>query len=418
MSKNMLQDIKPLTKTSIARVRSSHTRTHTEEPVFTPIHPRSSSRHILWFIAVPAIVALLFSMSFIFSGATVTITPKVKTITLEDTVTAFKDSNEANQVSFMVMSLSGDETVQVPGETTGEATEKSTGTVVIYNEYSTSSQALVATTRLETSDGKIYRINKQVTVPGFTTSGTVVTPGSVEVSVTADQAGEKYNIGPSDFTIPGFAGSAKFSKFYARSKGSMTGGSTGVMHMISETAAQAAQDSLVEKAKTNLTQQLSTQVPEGFLLYPDLTFFESDDTPPLRSSKDPTVTITLHSTITALLIDQDSLVESLSKSFTAETDNGLVTMPELSSATVALADTATLDPASATEISFSITGAQNAHWTIDETALVASLVGQAKKDFQSILAVNPSVDTAELVLTPFWKNTLPTNTKDIKVIVK
>ncbi len=67
------------------------------------------------------------------------------------------------------------------------------GTVRIVNHYA-KSQTLVKTTRLLTSDGKLYRIDKQVVIP----SG-----GEASVGVYADQVGAAFAIGPTKFTIPG-----------------------------------------------------------------------------------------------------------------------------------------------------------------------------------------------------------------------
>ena len=62
----------------------------------------------------------------------------------------------------------------------------------------------------------IFRIPKTVTIPGAKLESGELIPGKLEMEVTADNAGEKYNIEPSDFTIPGFKGSPKFEKFYAK----------------------------------------------------------------------------------------------------------------------------------------------------------------------------------------------------------
>ena len=67
------------------------------------------------------------------------------------------------------------------------------GKVKIVNKYS-KDQPLVKTTRLLTTDGKLYRIDKTITVP----SG-----GSVTVDVYADKPGTEFAIGPTNFTIPG-----------------------------------------------------------------------------------------------------------------------------------------------------------------------------------------------------------------------
>ena len=92
--------------------------------------------------------------------------------------------------------------------------KKAHGSVVIYNEYNSSPQTLVATTRLESSDGKIFRLTKNIVVPGTTVVGGSPQPGAIEAEVVADQAGSEYNIDQTKFTIPGFSGGPKFDKFY------------------------------------------------------------------------------------------------------------------------------------------------------------------------------------------------------------
>ncbi|MCE9586594.1 hypothetical protein K8R04_04775 [Candidatus Uhrbacteria bacterium] len=68
------------------------------------------------------------------------------------------------------------------------------GTVRIVNKYS-KSQTLVKTTRLLTSDNKLYRIDAQVVVPPG---------GTVSVGAYADKPGSQFVLsGPQKFTIPG-----------------------------------------------------------------------------------------------------------------------------------------------------------------------------------------------------------------------
>jgi len=59
-------------------------------------------------------------------------------------------------------------------------------------------------------------------------------PGSIEVTVYADEPLSKYNIGLTDFTVPGFKGAPQFETFYARSKTPMTGGFTGMEPVVEE----------------------------------------------------------------------------------------------------------------------------------------------------------------------------------------
>jgi hypothetical protein len=73
---------------------------------------------------------------------------------------------------------------------------------------------LVATTRLLSSGGVLFRLDKGVTVPAG---------GSVEAVVFADQVGSTGDIGPDKFTIPGLSTSLQ-SSIYAESSVAMSGG--------------------------------------------------------------------------------------------------------------------------------------------------------------------------------------------------
>ena len=87
------------------------------------------------------------------------------------------------------------------------------GVVTLYND-SSRAQPLVATTRLLTPDGVLFRMSEGATVPPN---------GSIKANVYADQEGVTGNIGPSDFTIPGL-GTARQKEVYAKSVSDMTGG--------------------------------------------------------------------------------------------------------------------------------------------------------------------------------------------------
>ena len=84
-------------------------------------------------------------------------------------------------------------TKTVPPSTPVASTKFVTGKITVINKYS-KPQALVERTRFVTPDGKLYRLDRRITIPA---GGRVVT------SVTADQAGPSYAIAPTSFTIPG-----------------------------------------------------------------------------------------------------------------------------------------------------------------------------------------------------------------------
>lgn len=98
-----------------------------------------------------------------------------------------------------VVATSPTPTPLIPTTTPSNPTKQSSGqtyakgTVTIFNNYS-NAQTLVEKTRFETADKKLFRLDRRVTVPAG---------GKVTATVTADQVGDAYAIGPTKFTIPG-----------------------------------------------------------------------------------------------------------------------------------------------------------------------------------------------------------------------
>jgi len=91
--------------------------------------------------------------------------------------------------------------------------DRAHGVMTVINHYHRN-QPLVTTTRFLSPDGVLFRSTRTITVPAG---------GRVDVEVRADQPGEKGEIGPSRFTIPGLWAGIQ-DKIYGESKAAMTGG--------------------------------------------------------------------------------------------------------------------------------------------------------------------------------------------------
>ncbi|MBI5369702.1 hypothetical protein HZA85_00715 [Candidatus Uhrbacteria bacterium] len=133
------------------------------------------------------------------------------------------------------------------GESHQNVDQQAAGTVTLFNT-SASAQPLVATTRLLSKDGVLFRLKAGVTVPA---------KGSVEAQVHADQKGASGNIGPTAFTIPGL-NAAKQSLIYATSAAPMTGGVKPISVLSQEQingAVTQLKNELVEDAKGMLRDQ-------------------------------------------------------------------------------------------------------------------------------------------------------------------
>lgn len=138
----------------------------------------------------------------------------------------------------------------------GKSDSRARGMITILNSFGTAPQGLVATTRFETPDGKIFRLAKGVTVPGMKEQDGEKVPGTVEAEVIADASGDTYNIDPTTFTIPGFKGSQKFDGFSAKSEHRFAGGG-------SDASSATVTDDDVEKAKGDAESKLSELLQEA-----------------------------------------------------------------------------------------------------------------------------------------------------------
>jgi len=145
-----------------------------------------------------------------------------------------------------------------PVSGTSDVSQKASARIIIYNVYNSSNQRLVATTRFAAPDGKIFRLDSSVTVPGASSKDGKIIPSSIVASITADKPGAEYNIGPLDkMTIPGFKGTPRYQGFYATMPQPASGGAVG------QTKIPTDQDIISAKEKTS--QGLTDTLQSGFL---------------------------------------------------------------------------------------------------------------------------------------------------------
>jgi len=388
------------------------------EVPFVPQSPRRSSRYGIWYIAGFCVVGLLFALSFLFEYAHVAITPKSEAVVLDaaDTFTGTKDGDTANSIVYTVMAVSDTESLKLPATDQKLLSEKATGKVMLYNTHSTSVYTLVKGTRLETPDKKIYRINEAAKIPGYTKNGTEIIPGSIEVTVTADVAGDAGNHDMTDFTVPGLAGTAQATKIYGRSKTDISGGVSGTMYTVEQSTADAALGMLKEKLKTSLLSKTRVQVPDGYIFFEGAIVFSSNDTVAAPYSKEDEVPIELSGTLTAYVFEEDSLTRAIAQKFVSQYDGEAAHIPELSN--FVLTPTAPLSPTTESQISFSLSGTGSVVWDIDTAGIKDLLVAKKKASFDEILSGMSSIEKAEVTIKPFWKGTFPKDAKRINVTIQ
>lgn len=160
-------------------------------------------------------------------------------------------------------------------------TERARGTIRVYNNYSTHVQPLLAATRFVSADGKLFRTPKKVAIPGTHYEGGELIPGTIDIEVVAAEAGEEYNIGPSTFSIPGFAGTARYTTFYAKSFEPMQGGMEQKVPQVTSEDLDRAKEIVKAKALQESQTYLESLIPEEYILVEGATVREVTEFIPL-----------------------------------------------------------------------------------------------------------------------------------------
>lgn len=218
---------------------------------------------LLCVIVFAGVAAYLFIPS-----AKITINTDVIKKKIDTEITASTDS-WSNEKSIPLRVIDKEDQVSITYEVKGVgevAGKKAKGKVTIYNTYSSEPQTLIATTRLEAENGKIFRLVKNVVVPGSSKVGDEVKPGVIQAEIVADQAGSDFNLENSKFTIPGFAGGPKFDKFYAASDAAIVGGSSeGESQSVARLVTQADLDSAKQKAEAAFKEKMNEELKSGLI---------------------------------------------------------------------------------------------------------------------------------------------------------
>lgn len=226
--------------------------------------------YLSWSFAILGLAAFLGAMYFVLPKADVALILKKEKAATSLLATADKKNTavdvDKGKLPAKILQVEKTESKEFSATGEKEVQEKARGKITIYNEYSSSPQTLVATTRFISGDGKIFRIKNSITIPGAAIEDGKISPRSVEAEVEADEPGESYNIGPSDFTIPGFKGSPKYDAFYGKSNSAMTGGKIGRVNFISQEDMQRAVTEFSNRETLSLVNEIKKQAPDGYVL--------------------------------------------------------------------------------------------------------------------------------------------------------
>lgn len=324
----------------------------------------------------------------------------------ETTLTASSGGSGADlAASVLTTEISGSK--QFTASPSGQLDDKASGTVTLVNT-NTSAQTLIATTRLLSPDGILFRLKDTVTVPA---KGSLL-----NVAVVADQSGDASAIGPTRFTIPGLKSGLR-EKIYAESTEAMRRGEkpgTKVTAADFDQARKTLVDQLVPQALSKLREQLPAAERQRSVVYTTDTTKVSSDV--AAGTAKPSFTYTVTVKVQAVFYDPGALHDqALAKSQADVTDGRKVLTLQEETLAVSV-DTIDTDKKTATlKVKFM---AKVAIVLPEQAFKKTDLLGRTPDDVKNYFASVPGVKSAEVELSPFWTKAVPTVESHITLQVK
>jgi len=274
----------------------------------------------------------------------------------------------------------------------------------------------VTNTRFE-SNGLIFRIKDAAVLPGYTkdAEGNIL-PGVITADVFADEVGDQYNLGPSRFTIPGFAGEPEFDNLYAESIETFRGGFDGQRFIIDEKELQTAKQALQMELRNSLLERIGVEKPAGLVIFDGAVTFTYESLPSIEYGED-LATIKEKVTMRIPLFKGPEFASFIAEATVPGYEGGDVRITDYSifDFKYSIATTSATDISTATSLSFKLTGRPQIVWEYDGEKLKADLLNSNKTALPSVLGSYPAIEKAEAVIRPFWKTKFPIAIDEITI---
>ena len=379
---------------------------------------RKRGRWGMWAAAFISLLVLGSAGALVlFPSTSVNVTPRTQIVPF-DAATSFTAypaaSAAANTISYTTVSQVFEDSAVVAAGGIEHVDEKATGTITVYNEYSDTSVRLIKNTRFQSPQGLIFRIPASVDVPGKKGS----TPGTIQITVFADQTGESYNIAPVEkFTLPGLKSTADmYAGVYAKSTCAFTGVFSGDRPAVAEatldTARSEVRGRLNEKA-----QQLAKTSPEGSLAFPGLTNVVYEDLPP---TAEPGGGVRIHerATVVMPIFPANSFGQAIAQAVSADAEGQSISIRFADTIMASASSTLAQGEMGQRPLIFGLSGQGQLIWNADKKALAEALAGREESAFQTLIEGFPAVEEARARITPFWRHTFPHDASKIKVVIE
>ncbi len=369
--------------------------------------------------ALAVIIAVLV-VSSMMSKTTLTVYPEFKEPNINAEFTAYPDRREG-ELAYEVMTIeeTGEAQVKASGEEHVETQAK--GTIEII-KTTTGSERLIKNTRFRSPEGRVFRIQESVVIPGAVKDGEGnLVPGTIRAEVFADDVGQEYNLpAGTRFDVPGFKESnlnELYNAIYAENREAFTGGFNGPKFMIEEEELSTNVQALQMDLRDKLLARVDSERPAGFVTFPEAVAFTFTELPTIQYGED-LVTIRQQATLQLPLFKEAEFAGYLAKE-TITTYNGAlvkISNPEDIEFKYKDQNHNATNIANLTSLEFTLVGKPQIVWEYDAKQLKEDLAGKPKTAITTVLTGQTGIATANVSAKPFWKRSFPSDPEDIEIV--
>jgi len=296
-----------------------------------------------------------------------------------------------------------------------EIVQKARGIITVYNEYGSTPQTLIATTRFQSPDGLVFRTLKTIYIPPVRVDDGNIIPGKIEVEVIADKPGSDYNIDAAEFRIVAFKERGylkRYEKMYGRSTKKFAGGVNGMAKVVTEGNYNEALKEITQELENEINSVLTNQTKNLELPFiPNIEIADIVSSAKIDEAAEE-FTITISGTVRTAGFKKDDLFKLVQQIIEEKNQRTVVEdkiviefqNPRL----VAEKDTLIVDAI--------ISGSMYA--MIDENQIINELLNKTEEEIKDYFKNLASVATAKVVLSPQWSKRIPEDIEKIHVTLE
>lgn len=378
---------------------------------------RKVSSKVWWIVAVVLVIlcGAIYGITVFFDRADISITFKQDPWSYQANFVADKSVSSINPVGNVIPAQIFTSTKNIteafPASSVSNVSQKAQGVITVYNDYSSSPQELVATTRFVTPSGQIFRLINTITVPGALVANGVITPSSINAPIVADQPGPSYNVGPiPHLTVPGFQNDpGRYAGFYGAIASSTSGGFIGTKAVPTVADIKAAEASTTAILQSGLASGFTTNYPNNFKILDGATTYQVAKLL-VNTSTDSNGNFTVfgQSTMEAIGFDESALKTYLLSLAQTQQSSSVFASINLDYSSVQANFTTG-------QVSFALTAQGELEPAFSPSDFTNSILGMSIGDARSSILALPDLQNGTISVWPLWLWKIPTDTNKVHV---